>query len=378
MSSYENVRYSLDNILKELDDICRSIDDLTDIEPSADADTEYYQKIIKNPSIHLSSLGLKKLSGTNKSLEPISSNRTSEIYYTVDDYGGDDDERKQAKTSNVYDRYNLSNFRQSKTFHQTLNTSALNESERSNSNNNTNKATKLKTNILNSLTDRFFNLNKSPFKKHRLPNDDSKGLNTVIGSVRDSFLFKKLNSLPLETKTSEATEDFYKNSNKNYKKLNEELNYTNNNNNSIEENEVNEFDVSRVRDSPKLSKRNTNLISSPNANENNQATYNDSFEYGEEEYLNSNSTTANNYASNRKTPVRNVSEDADYLNPNEIARIECFYNSMGCYVYVGKCIAELYQIKREDEFDAIDSDPVNDYKSKQTLFYSVSNTTVFI
>lgn len=35
---------------------------------------------------------------------------------------------------------------------------------------------------------------------------------------------------------------------------------------------------------------------------------------------------------------------------------------MGCYVYVARCIAELYQIKREDEFDTINSDPVDDYR----------------
>lgn len=35
---------------------------------------------------------------------------------------------------------------------------------------------------------------------------------------------------------------------------------------------------------------------------------------------------------------------------------------MGCYVYVSRCIAELYQIKRTDEFDSMDNDPVNDYK----------------
>ena len=35
---------------------------------------------------------------------------------------------------------------------------------------------------------------------------------------------------------------------------------------------------------------------------------------------------------------------------------------MGCYVYVNRSMAELYQIKREDEFDAVDTDPVNDYR----------------
>ena len=63
MSSYETLRYSLDNILKELDDICRSIDDLTDIEPKDNnEDIKYYQKIIKNPSIHLSSFNKTLLS----------------------------------------------------------------------------------------------------------------------------------------------------------------------------------------------------------------------------------------------------------------------------------------------------------------------------
>lgn len=353
MSNYENVRYSLDNILKELDDICRSIDDLTDIEPNTDADTEYYQKIIKNPSIHLSSLGIKSKIN-NKSLEPISSNRVSEIYYTVDD-----EEEANENHNDVYDRYNLSNFRQSKTFHETFNTLNLAPEIKIQETTNTNK---FKTNLLNTLTDRLFNSNKSPFKKHRLPNDDSKGLNAVIGSVRDSFLFKKLNPLPLETKTnnnnSNHNNEFTDESNnsKNYSNLNDESN-----------NERSEFDASRVKDSPKL-KRSSKLISSLSLNSNNQVSFsmnNDSFEYGEEEfYLNSSANNNNN----RKTPIRTINEDTDYLNPNEIAKIECFYNSMGCYVYVGKCIAELYQIKREDEFDAIDSDPVNAYKSKLIQF----------
>ena len=55
-------------------------------------------------------------------------------------------------------------------------------------------------------------------------------------------------------------------------------------------------------------------------------------------------------------------QDDDYLKGSELAKIECFYSSMGCYVYVGRCLAELYQIKREDEFDHIDSDPVDDYR----------------
>lgn len=59
--------------------------------------------------------------------------------------------------------------------------------------------------------------------------------------------------------------------------------------------------------------------------------------------------------------VSSHTED-DYLSGSELAKIECFYSSMGCYVYVARCIAELYQIKREDEFDAIDSDPVDDYR----------------
>ena len=51
----------------------------------------------------------------------------------------------------------------------------------------------------------------------------------------------------------------------------------------------------------------------------------------------------------------------DRLTLSEISKIECFYNSMGCYVYVCRSLAELYQLKKEDEFDSIDNDPVNDY-----------------
>lgn len=75
---------------------------------------------------------------------------------------------------------------------------------------------------------------------------------------------------------------------------------------------------------------------------------------------------------NSQEPVCHNPEDDDYLNSDEISKIECFYNSMGCYVYVSRCVAQLYQIKREDEFDSVDSDPVNDYhiymKNKQRLY----------
>lgn len=347
MSSYETLRYSLDNILKELDDICRSIDDLTDIEPNSsnNADNEYYQKIIKNPSIHLSSVGLASINkslGLKKHSTP-KSKTTDEIYYTVDD-------------EDVYDRYNLSNFRHSKTFHQTNNFNETKNEQTFAPSNQKPKEENKSRNLLKPLTDRLFNSNRNPFRKHRLPSADSKDLNTVIGSVRDSFLFKKLSPLPLET-TTKSTNDYY-----------EANNYVESENLNEYADAFSEFDASRVRASPPPSKRNSKLVSSNSVNSN-QVSFsmtNESFEYGDDEF-------------SRKTPNRNINEDSDYLNPSEISKIECFYNSMGCYVYVSKCIAELYQIKREDEFDAIDNDPVNDYKSNSNLknFKFLKNLKLF-
>jgi hypothetical protein len=399
MSSYETV-HSLDNILKELDDICHDIDDLTDVElnnnnnDSQIPDIEYYQKIIKNPSIHLSSVGLASINNSislnknslgNKS-EPISlrSKQAEDIYVNEEE-------------KDVYDRYNLSNFQQGKPF-QVNNKNAAALTNFVDTNNNANNSyqeeeKKSKTNFLKPITDMIFNSSTNPFKKHRLPSADSKDLNTVIGSVRESFFFKKLNSLPVATKTK-TNDDYLTNNNINNN------NYSQNNNNDEEfvndfnqnslqavpietyeqekilkeeeeeqyeeEDEeageystekLNRFDVSKVRASPEL-KRNSKLFSSPSLQENDQADNFGEFN-GYEDYDESNE---NMVQSSRKTPL--FDEDADYLNPHEIAKIECFYNSMGCYVYVSKCIAELYQIKREDEFDAIDNDPVNEYKSE--------------
>lgn len=55
-------------------------------------------------------------------------------------------------------------------------------------------------------------------------------------------------------------------------------------------------------------------------------------------------------------------DDGVYLNDQEIVKIKCFYSSMGCYVHVSRSIAELYQLKRDDAFEELDNDPVNDYR----------------
>lgn len=57
-----------------------------------------------------------------------------------------------------------------------------------------------------------------------------------------------------------------------------------------------------------------------------------------------------------------AADDDDYLSGAEIGKIECFYSSMGCYVYVGRCIAELYEIKRSDEDELFGTDPVDEYR----------------
>ncbi len=164
MSSYETV-HSLDNILKELDDICHDIDDLTDVElnnnnnDSQIPDIEYYQKIIKNPSIHLSSVGLASINNSislnknslgNKS-EPISlrSKQAEDIYVNEEE-------------KDVYDRYNLSNFQQGKPF-QVNNKNAAALTNFVDTNNNANNSyqeeeKKSRTNFLKPITDMIFNI----------------------------------------------------------------------------------------------------------------------------------------------------------------------------------------------------------------------------
>lgn len=60
---------------------------------------------------------------------------------------------------------------------------------------------------------------------------------------------------------------------------------------------------------------------------------------------------------------RHSIDSMDRLTPDEIAKIKCFYNSMGCFVYVCRSQVELYQTKRDEyEMDSIEMDPVNEYR----------------
>lgn len=56
-----------------------------------------------------------------------------------------------------------------------------------------------------------------------------------------------------------------------------------------------------------------------------------------------------------------IFEDVDFLSENERLKIASFYRSVNCFVYVSRCTAELYELKRQDEFDSVDNDPVKDY-----------------
>ncbi|RNA14346.1 hypothetical protein BpHYR1_011289 [Brachionus plicatilis] len=64
-------------------------------------------------------------------------------------------------------------------------------------------------------------------------------------------------------------------------------------------------------------------------------------------------------------------EDVDFLEESERLKIASFYSSMNCLVHVSRCTAELYELKRQDEFDSLDTDPVKDYylflKNRQKL-----------
>ena len=120
MSSYETV-HSLDNILKELDDICHDIDDLTDVEPNNNnvsqiPDIEYYQRIIKNPSIHLSSVGLASINNSISLNKNSLGNKSEPLSLRSKQIDEEEDVYENEEENDVYDRYNLRNFHQSKSF----------------------------------------------------------------------------------------------------------------------------------------------------------------------------------------------------------------------------------------------------------------------
>lgn len=72
-------------------------------------------------------------------------------------------------------------------------------------------------------------------------------------------------------------------------------------------------------------------------------------------------TSINQNFKHTESASSRIVEDEDILSENERLKIASFYNSMNCFVYVSRCTAELYELKREDEFDSLDSDPVKDY-----------------
>ena len=202
----------------------------------------------------------------------------------------------------------------------------------------------------------------SKLKPHRLPENNS--LNSVIGSAHDSSLFQKLFQFPMATNTSHNFTNSTQEQNNNNN--NEKHEHKTTENNSITLNQASSSIEQFLK--PKL----TTPLLNKKANLPHQVSFSSVDLEDELNKDNNNNNSAipqinQEIKSNEKKVELQIDskssniEDHDYLSPNEVAKIECFYNSMGCYVYVSHCVAELYQIKREDEFDSMDTDPVSDY-----------------
>ena len=385
MSGYDQLRYSFDNILKELDDICKSIDDLTDIEQNLylnntsneidlqkrliDTNNGYptnnsfkqtavsnYQNKFNFANFHLNSRNSPSLTLNRIKSNNLFFNRKNNNYNRLENQIYEDFKRNLNELDNSI---SIAEFQASKgstkpsqtsiQYHQEqLNEQQENSNElflneinnlrhfpASNANNNNknsykkwnsekpNNDTKSKhSNNINNHSSKSDNK-----KKHKLPNELNISLNSVIGSVRENILS---NLFPLATNRNEINH------------LNSEQKILKTTSNSLSPKH-------KIR--PKLSEVSFSIEDN---------------DYGKEDerYLDYNQTNGSHTRNFKNDLISNHSSeiDNDYLSLQEVSKIECFYNSMGCYVYVSRCIAELYQIKREDEFDAMDNDPVNDYQ----------------
>jgi hypothetical protein len=198
--------------------------------------------------------------------------------------------------------------------------------------------------------------NNGPFKKHRLPNEDSPSLINYIGSAQESLLNSTL--FPNVTSTSEARTPTASQATN---KIEEASSHEPNRIDCMTS--LDQFSKSTMDDSNLNSKNlNNHKVDIDDKNQQHAIVLENSQSQPPSSNLRANKDSQMNGNNQKATYKLNETQSSeDYLNASEIAKIECFYSSMGCYVYVSRCVAELYEIKKEDEFDTIDQDPVNDY-----------------
>jgi hypothetical protein len=380
MSSFDKLRYSFDNLLRELDDICKSIDDLTDIDqiaqttdllpPGAQDQAADTNSIAKNQLLDLNlhrinNRLLKNKDSNKKNNNNINKNEADvyELYKNNIISPSIPISKQNNKNSNTLP-FKLGNFNMKKKNNAAC-SSATNLNDRKNNkndsvfNNNSTirgeqnfsfKRPNLVESFNNSLNfykskrgqknqeeeelenDNFHQgveeekeareiLVKS--KKKKLPKSlySIPSLNTMIGSAQETakFFFKSKTTLPIATQQSQNKNDYYV--------KNDDENFSSSLKNSY--NLLNNQDLVFQNDSEILFDQ-------------------DPYNYGDVDQQ-------------QQQMLDHLHFHGDRLNFSEISQIECFYNSMGCYVYVARSTAELYQIKKEDEFDSVDQDPVKEY-----------------
>lgn len=364
MNSYERLRYSFDNILKELDDICKSIDDLNGVEDKiykvtdkiAISQTDYQDK--KQIETNLS---IQKNDNLVNNFNKLVSKSYKNVFVQPEINELDD----QFSFKNENDEYEILK---------------QNLKELDNKTDQINEYYKDTNSINFSTIEHFQNTNQENTKKNVFLDKNSLNINISdkVGSVQDlAFSFDKTKYVfPLTTATysKNSKNNSYnnlKNKHKIIKQHSVDSNYNNynfNNNKTVNNsNTINNFDSEEkksllVKSNLNIKAKRSNLVSL-----NQQSVSFSSSTTNSCENLNFLLSTDAKFKS-EQTSTKNYQQH-DNLSDNEISKIESFYNSMGCYVYVSRCIAELYQIKREDEFDAVDVDPVSDYynymKNKQ-------------
>jgi hypothetical protein len=362
MNSYEKLRYSFDNILKELDDICKSIDDLNAIKDDIYSNDQI--KINQSEhffnSKHLEQVSFLKnndqfASNLNRPIVSYNSYRNLLIKPEINELNA------HSSSNNENDEYEIlkQNFKEldNKTdkineYYQDLYNSKIQKFNITNKENNMNKPI-INSNFL--LKTNSLNIN----------------INDKVGSVQDAvFSFDKAKYMfPLATATYSKKNNNLNHKHKIIKQHSVDSNYNNyydkdiTNNNKFNNFDTEEKKILSLKSKLNIKAKRSNLISL-----NQHSVSFSSSTTNSCENLNNLILPSNNCNINEESSDKNYEND-DNLNINEISKIECFYNSMGCYVYVSRCIAELYQIKREDEFDAVDIDPVSDYynymKNKQ-------------
>jgi hypothetical protein len=418
-TSYDQLRYSFDNILKELDDICKSIDDLTDVDnlpptstsanrDTADLSTKRYQNFQLNFNID----NLLNSKSNEDDLASLNNNSNSTAYeiYRRSLYNNNS---KPASTLNrsSFPRSGLANTTQSvnkssddlnkpnlvESFNNSLNyfrhrpppppPSLSKQQPQQNPVADRFKAIKLpkiKTlpsslSAMPSLNTMIgsaqeaasnflyrMNLSKSSGLLSHNKNAANNALSSSTNSLISSSAYAQAASMQLPLATPTAAKQTTTTSNALTKKPSN--NFNNYATFRVSEEVKSSSDVNRNKNKSRLMADDS---ASANFDNFESFDYEDHQASNKKNELTTGGEAVNDTDSTRSSLLLNGCSVEDRLTPGEVSKIECFYNSMGCFVYVCRSVAELYQLKREDEFDSMDNDPVHDYhefvKRKESL-----------